>query len=70
MTRVAYLAVTLLPRVETASLMAPTSISHALPRMLTEISHLDQNGTFISTRVPASFVRSLRAPEVIHQTGI
>jgi hypothetical protein len=60
MTRVAYLAVTLLPRVETASLMAPTPISHALPRLPLEIPHLDQNG-----QAPASF-RSLRAPEVIH----
>jgi hypothetical protein len=55
MTRVAYLAATLLPRVETASLMAPTSISHALPHLSPEIPHLDQNGTFISERAPLLF---------------
>jgi hypothetical protein len=55
MTRVAYLAATLLPRVETASLMAPTSISHALPDLSPEIPHLDQNGTFISERAPLLF---------------
>ena len=64
MTRVAYLAATLLPRVETASLMAPTSISHALPDLSPEIPHLDQNFSYL--KEPRFFFRSSRAPEVIH----